>query len=87
MFLNGVVGELLRGIWLWLFVIPWTVACQAPLSMEFQTIDWFDLLAVQGILKGLATPQFKSIESLALSFLYGPTLISIQDYWKNHSFD
>ena len=33
------------------------------------------------------TPQFKSINSLALSFLYGPTLTSIHDYWKNHSFD
>ena len=33
------------------------------------------------------TPQFKSIDSLALSFLYSPTLTSIHDYWKNHSFD
>ena len=33
------------------------------------------------------TPQFKSINSLALRFLYGPTLTSIHDYWKNHSFD
>ena len=33
------------------------------------------------------TPQFKSINSLALSFLYGPSLISIHDNWKNHSFD
>ena len=32
-------------------------------------------------------PQFKSINSLALSFLYSPTLTSIHDYWKNHSFD
>ena len=32
------------------------------------------------------TPQFKSINSLALSFLYSPTT-SIQDYWKNHSVD
>ena len=32
-------------------------------------------------------PQSKSINSLALSFLYGPTLTSIHDYWKNHSFD
>ena len=31
--------------------------------------------------------QFKSINSLALSLLYGPTLTSIHDYWKNHSFD
>ena len=33
------------------------------------------------------TPRFKSINSLMLSFLYGPTLTSIRDYWKNHSFD
>ena len=33
------------------------------------------------------TPQFKSINSLALSLLNGPTLTSIHDYWKNHSFD
>ena len=33
------------------------------------------------------TPQFKSINSLALSFHYSPTLTSIHDYWKNHSFD
>jgi len=32
-------------------------------------------------------PQFKSINSSALSFLYGPTLISIHDYWKKHTFD
>ena len=30
------------------------------------------------------TPQFKSISSSVLSFLYGPTLTSIHDYWKNH---
>ena len=34
-----------------------------------------------------ATPQFKSINSLTLSFLYSPTLTSTHDYWKNHSFD
>ena len=33
------------------------------------------------------TPQFKSINSLALRLLYGPALTSIHDYWKNHSFD
>ena len=33
------------------------------------------------------TPQFKSINSLALSFLYSPILTSIHDYWKNYSFD
>ena len=33
------------------------------------------------------TPQFKSISSSVLSFLYSPTLTSIHDYWKSHSFD
>ena len=32
-------------------------------------------------------PQFKSINSPALSLLHSPTLISIHDYWKNHSLD
>ena len=50
-------------------------------------IDWFDLLAVQGILEFSPTPQFKSINSSALSFLYSPTLTSIDDYWKKRSFD
>ena len=31
--------------------------------------------------------QFKSINSLALSLLYVPTLTSVHDYWKNHSSD
>ena len=50
-------------------------------------IDWFGLLAVQGTLKSLLQHQFKSINSSALSLLYGPTLTPIHDYWKNHSLD
>ena len=51
-------------------------------------MDWLDLLAVQGTLKNLfQRPQFKSINSSLLSFLYTPTLTSIRDYWKNHSYD
>ena len=44
-------------------------------------MDWLDLLAVQGTLKNPPTPPFinKSINYLALSFLYGPTLPSIHD--------
>ena len=33
------------------------------------------------------TPQFKSINSLALSSLHSPTLTSIHDHWKNHNLD
>jgi len=50
-------------------------------------MDRLDLLAVQGALNSSPIPQFKSIDSLALSFLYNSTLTSIYDYWKNHSFD
>ena len=50
-------------------------------------VDWLDLLAVQGTQESSPTPQFKSINSSALSFLYSSTLTSIHDYWKNHSFD
>ena len=46
-------------------------------------MDWFDLLAVQGTLKSL----LQHLNSLALRFLYSPTLTSIHDHWKNHSFD
>ena len=47
-------------------------------------IDRFDLLAVQGTLKSSPTPQVKSINSLAVSFLHSPTLTSVHDHWKNH---
>ena len=33
------------------------------------------------------TPQFKSINSSALSLLHSPTLTSIHDHWENHSLD
>ena len=68
------------------------VSASAPvLLMNIQ--DWFPLewtgwISLQS--KGLwrvSTPQFKSINSLALSFLYSPTLTSVDDYWKNHNFD
>ena len=46
-------------------------------------IDCFDFFAVQGTLKSLLPiSQFKSINFLALSFLYSPLLTSIHDYWK-----
>ena len=51
-------------------------------------MDWLDLLAVQrDSQESSPTPQFKSINSSALSFLHSPTLTSIHDYWKNHCFD
>ena len=42
--------------------------------------SWFDILAIQGTLESSPTPQFKSINSSALSLFYGPTLTSIFEY-------
>ena len=50
-------------------------------------LDWLDLLAERESQESSPTPQFKSINSSALSFPYTPTLTSIHDYWKKHSFD
>ena len=70
----------------------WRFSCSISPSNEYSGLisfrmDWLDLLEVQGTLKSLFQPQFKSINSSALSFLYSPTLTSIHNYWKNHSFD
>ena len=70
----------------------WSCSFSISLSNEYSglisfRIDWFDLHAVQGTLKSSPTLQFESINSLAISLLYGPVLTSVCDYWKNHSFD
>ena len=63
---------------------------QHPMNIQ----DWFPLgwtgwspCSPRDSQGSSSTPQFKSISSLALSFLYGPALTSIHDYCKNHSFD
>ena len=66
----------------------WSFSSSISPSREYSGLvsfrmDWLDLLAVQGTLESSPTPQFKSINSLALRLLYGPTLTSIYDYWKN----
>ena len=48
-------------------------------------IDWFDLLAVQGTLKSLLQHHSSNVSILQHSA--GPTLTSIHDYWKNHTFE
>ena len=63
-------------------------------SFQWLSHDWFPLGLPSWIScssgdsqESSRTPQFKSINSLVLSFFYSPTLTSIHDYWKNHSFD
>ena len=71
----------------------WSFSFSTSPSNEYSGLissrtDRLDLLAVQRTLKeSSSTPHFKSINSSALSFLYSPTLTSIHDHWKNHSFN
>ena len=70
----------------------WSFSFSITPSKEHQGLisfrmDWLELLSVQGTLKSLLTPQFKSTNSSVLSFLHSPTLTSIHDHWKNHSLD
>ena len=69
-------------------------ASTSPSVLPMNTQDWFPLgltglfsLLSKGSQASSSTPQFKSINFSALSFLYSPTLTSIHDYWKKHSFD
>ena len=70
----------------WSFSFSISPSKEHPGLISFR-MDWLDILAVQGTLKSSPTLQFKSINSLAPSFLHSPTLTYIHDYWKNHSFD
>ena len=71
----------------WSFSFSIVPSKEHPGLISFR-MDWLDLLAVQGSLQESSpTPQFKSINSSALSFLHSPTLTSIHDHWKNHSLD
>ena len=48
-------------------------------------IDWFDLLAVRGVLKSLLQHHTLKASSLqCFRLLFGPTVTSLHDYWKNH---
>ena len=69
-------------------------ASASALVLPMNIQDWFPvrltgLISLQSrdSQESSPTPQFKSINSLALSLLYGPALTSIHDYWKNHSYD
>ena len=51
-------------------------------------VDWLDLLASpRDSQESSPTPQFKRINSSALSFLHSPTLTSIHDHRKDHILD
>ena len=82
-------GSTLRMRWpkYWSFSFSISPSKEHPGLISFR-MDWLDLLAVQGdSQESSPAPQFKSINSSALSFLHSPTLTSIHDHWKNHSLD
>ena len=71
--------------WSFSFSISSSSEYSGPISFRN---DRLDLIAIQGTLQESSpTPEFKSINSSALSFLHSSTLTSIHDYWKNQSLD
>ena len=58
-------------------------------NQDWSPLGWTSWISSQskGLWRVFSTPQFKSINSSVLSFLYSPTLTSIHDHWKNHSLD
>ena len=67
-------------------------ASVSVLPMNIQ--DWFPLgwtgcipLQSKGLSRVFSNTTVQKHQFLVLSLLYGPTLKSIHDYWKNHSFD
>ena len=58
-------------------------------TQDWSPLEWTGWISLQfrGLSRVFSTPQFKSNNSSALSFLHSPTLTSIHDHWKNHSLD
>ena len=67
----------------------WSFSFSISPSKEYSGLISFrmDWCSSRDSQKSSPTPQFKSINSSVLSFLYSPTLTSIHDYCRNHSFD
>ena len=54
--------------------------------ISFRRNGWISLQS-KGLSRVFSTPQLKSVNSSALSFLYSPILTSIHDHWKDHGLD
>ena len=65
----------------------WTFSFNISPSNACSGLDSQFLESPRNSQESSPTPQFKSINSLVLSFLYSLILTSIHDYWKNHSLD
>ena len=58
-------------------------------TQDWSPLEWTGWISFQSkdSQESSPTPQFKSISSLVLGFLYSTTFTSTHDYWKNHSLD
>ena len=70
----------------------WSFSFNISPSSEYSAlisfrVDWFDFLAVQGTLKSLLQHHNSKASILQCLAFFMVQLISIHDYWKNHSFD
>ena len=56
-------------------------------TQDWSPLGWTGWISLQskGLSESSPTPQFKSINSSVISFLYSPTLTSIHDHWKSCS--
>ena len=76
--------------------IRWSKYCSFSFSIspsnEYSALisfmmDWFDLLEIQGTLNNLLQHHSSKHQFFSTQLSFSPTLTSIHDYWKNHSFD
>ena len=71
----------------WSFSFSISPSNEHPGLISFR-MDWLDLLAVpRDSQESSPTPQFKTFNSSLLTILYAPTVASIHDNRKQHSFD
>ena len=77
----------------WLFTSGGQSIGASALVLPMKIQDWFPLgltgliLLSKGLSRVFSSTEVLKHQSLALSFLYGPTLTSVHDFWKNHSID
>ena len=70
----------------WSFSFSISPSNEHPGLISFRMAGWISLQS-KGLSRVFSNTTVQKHQFLMLSFLYGPTLTSIHDYWKNHSFD
>ena len=78
----------------WLFTSGGQCIGASALVLPMKIQDWFPLgltglssLLSKGLSRVCSSTKVLKHQSSALHFLYGPTLTSVQDSWKNYGFD